>query len=68
MNVYVCSDHDGHWPVGVCSVVVAEDEAYARELLALELRTHGLKPEKGFTLRRLNTEVARAFVILDGDY
>lgn len=68
MNVYVCSDHDGHYPVGACSVVVADDEGQAADLLRAELVSHGLDPNKGFTLRRLNTDERRAFVILDGDY
>jgi hypothetical protein len=67
MNVYVCTDHDGHF-VGVCSIVIAPDEDAAKELLKPELREHGLNAEKPFTLRRLNTENPRAFVILDGDY
>lgn len=67
MQVFVCTDHDGHYPVGVCSVVVAEDEEKARALLVAELTTHGLKAGKGFSLRRLNIEQPRAFVILDGD-
>jgi hypothetical protein len=65
MNVYVCDDHHGHYPVGVCSV---EHEDQARDLLKAELRSHGLDPNKPFTLRKLNTAEPRAFVILDGDY
>lgn len=60
MNVYVCTDHDGHWPVGVCSVVVADNEDDARALLTAELPHHGLDAGKPFTLRLLNTgEAAR---------
>lgn len=32
LNVYTCDDHDGHW-VGTASVVVAETEEIARDLL-----------------------------------
>ena len=68
MNLYVCTDHDGHYPVGVCSIVVAASEAEARDLLVPELRSHGLDPNKPFSLRLINMEKPRAFVLLDGDY
>jgi len=68
VQVYVCDDHDGHYPVGVCSIVVAEHEDQARDLLRAELRSRGLDANKRFTLRKLNTAEPRAFVILDGDY
>jgi hypothetical protein len=68
MNIYICQDHEGHYPVGVCSVIVAEDEDMARLLLQAELREHGLRKEEPFTLRRINTDKPKAFVILDGDY
>jgi len=67
MEVYICDDHAGHYPVGTCSVVVAADEAQARDLLSAELSRHGL-PNKLFTLRRLNINEPRAFVVHDGDY
>jgi hypothetical protein len=68
MNVYVCTDHDGHWAVGVASVVVAENEEQARTLLVAELATHGLKQVDPFTLRRIATDAPKAFVLNDGDY
>lgn len=68
MNVYVCTDHDGHWPVGVASVVFANSETEARGLLAAELHEHGLDETKRFTLRQLNPTNPKAFVLLDGDY
>ncbi len=68
LNVWTCDDHDGHWPVGTASVVVAHDENEARVLLTAELKSHGLDPNKGFTLRRINTDSPRAFVLRDGDY
>jgi len=68
MNVYVCTDHDAFWPVGACSIVVAESEFHAGELLHVALKTHGLNPDKGFTLRKLNVETSQAFILLDGQY
>lgn len=67
MNVYVCTDHDGHW-VGVASVVVANSEHEARGLLQAELHEHGLDERKPFTLRRIQTEKPQAFVLQDGNY
>jgi hypothetical protein len=70
MNIYVTTDHDSHYPVGCCSVVVAESEHVAKLLLDEELVEHGLKPstQKPYTLRKINSEKPRAFVLLDGDY
>ena len=67
LNVYTCTDHEGHW-VGVASVVVAETEEIAKDLLIAELAEHGLKQTKPFTLRRINTAHPKAFVLQDGDY
>ena len=68
MKVYTCTDHDGHWPVGVSSVIVATHEAQAAELLKAELKAHGLDPNKPFTLRQIQTEKPQAFVLQDGEY
>lgn len=68
LNVYTCTDHDGFYPVGVASVVVAETEEIARDLLKTELKEHGLDYHKPFTLRRINTAHPKAFVLLNGDY
>lgn len=67
MNVYTCTDHDGHW-VGVASVVVAPSEEIARRMLQVELQSHGLSGNKPFTLRQINITEPRAFVLQDGDY
>lgn len=68
MNIYVCTDHEGHLSVGVCSVVVAASKEEARGLLKAELHEHRLNENKPFTLRLLNTSQPKAFVLLDGDY
>ena len=67
MNVYTCTDHDAHW-VGGASVVVAPSEEIARRLLLVELQAHGLSGNRPFTLRQINTDEPRAFVLHDGDY
>jgi hypothetical protein len=68
MKIYTCTDHEGHWPVGVCSVIVANSEEEAAKLLAIELHKHGLHKNKPFTLQELDTTSPRAFVLRDGDY
>jgi hypothetical protein len=68
LNVYTCCDHDGHWPVGGASVVVAESEPMARDLLIAALRDHGIRQSGAFTLRLINTDQPRAFVLNDGEY
>lgn len=67
MRVFVCTDHEGHYPVGVCSIVFAHSEHEARGLLQAELHEH-LLDGRPFTLRELSMEKPKAFVLLDGDY
>jgi hypothetical protein len=70
MPVYISLDHPVHYPVGGASVVVAPDEATARQLLDAELVKHGLEPDSRspYTLERLNTRVPAAHVLRDGNY
>lgn len=69
MRVFVCTDHDGHYPVGVASVVIAESESEARSLLDVELRRNGLKDSlvNPYGLREVPL-VAAAIVLNNGDY
>lgn len=67
MNVYTCTDHDGHWPVGVASVVVANDAVEANWLLAAALTEAGLD-SKGFTLKVLDLTHPHAVILNDGNY
>lgn len=68
MNVYICQNHQGHWPVGVGSVVVAENENDARRILVDRLAVHGVKQTEPFTLWPINLTEAAAFVLCDGNY
>lgn len=70
MNVFVCTDHDLHYPVGCASVVVADGEDQARELLDAELVRRGLRPHavEPYTLKQLPAGRALAVVLCDGDY
>ena len=67
LNVYISTDHDSHYPVGCCSIAVAMSETQARELLDSELVKHGLKVTAS-TLKRVDTAIPAATVLLDGDY
>jgi hypothetical protein len=70
VKLYACTNHDGHWPVGVASVVYAYDEVHARRLLDEALGQHGLKPHAkvpyDFTVVALDKPFA--LVLCDGDY
>lgn len=68
MKVWWCYDHETHYPVGGASVVVAETEEEARELLYDKLAEHGLTKRRPFKLLHLNTDKPHAIVINDGDY
>jgi len=70
MKVFTCTDHDGHWPIGVASVIVAKDKRQARKLLDKELVVRGLLPraEQEYTLDEVSLDVAQALVLQGGDY
>lgn len=70
LKVYVCTDHDLHYPVGCASVVVARDRRQARRLLDEQLRRRGLKghAEEPYTLVEVDVTTPQARVLRDGDY
>lgn len=68
MKVFYSTDHDGHWPVGVASVVVAPSESIARLCLAEKLLELGLDASKPFTLTELVTSRTQVLILRDGDY
>ena len=67
MKVWTCTDHDYFWPVGVASVIVAETEEEARELLNAELLKRGLKTTP-YTLEELDLNKPSAQILQDGNY
>lgn len=67
MKVYTCNDHDGFWPVGTASVIVAGSEDEARELLRNKLLSMKLDPSD-FTLAELDVSKRGVTVLRDGDY
>lgn len=67
LRLFTCTDHKGHWPVGVASIVLAHDETHARVLLDAALAHRGLG-DGAFTLNEIVTNVAQAIVLNDGEY
>ena len=67
MEVYYCTDHDGVYPTGVASIVVAPSENLARIILRERLRELGLD-KSDFTLQRLYTNETKAIILVNGDY
>lgn len=67
MRLYICTDHAGHWPVGVASIVVAHGKDEAKGLLLRELAKEGLDTEP-FTLTEVDLSVAHAHVLCNGNY
>ena len=70
MKVYVVTDHDLHYPLGCASIVVADNQVHAIILLDEELISRGLKPHvhHGYTLEEVDTHLARAVILSDGNY
>lgn len=70
MKAFVCTDHDYHYPVGVASVIIAENEDQARSLLDAQLRERGLSPhaDEPYTLQTLSLDEPKALVLHDGNY
>jgi len=69
MKVYVCTDHDTHYPVGGASVVIARTKPAAKIMLDRKLESVGLKTskEKPYTLKELLLEPG-ACILNDGNY
>ena len=67
VKTYWCTDHDLHYPVGCASIVVAESEEKATELLDIELVKHGLKPYSEHEYHFIELKYG-ARVLRDGNY
>ena len=69
-KIFVCTDHNGHWPVGAASVIVAPNIKQARILLDAALIAHSLKSniDHPFTLQQINLSESAAHILCDGDY
>jgi len=71
MKVYTCTDHDGHWPVSVASVIVANNEEEAKQLLDLALMEQGLDTfdeEDPYTLEELDIIEPGVLMLCNGNY
>jgi hypothetical protein len=70
MKVFTCNDHEGFYPVGTASVVVATDRDHAYRLLQQELLNMGFAAAKAavFTLEELPTDEPFVRVLCDGNY
>lgn len=70
MKLFTCVDHDCVYPVGVASIVIAENEAQARELLDAALVERRLSPSsvEPYTLVEVALTAPQAVVLRDGDY
>jgi len=70
MKIFICTDHDGFYPVGVASVIVAKDEKQAKKLLDKELKARKLNPSKKipYTLISIDENIPYAHILNDGDY
>lgn len=67
MKVFTSNDFEGHWPVPVAAVIVAETEGDAWVLLSEALKKDGL-PGHDFTLEEIDCATPRATVLSNGDY
>jgi hypothetical protein len=70
LKVFVCVDHDRHYPVGAASIVIAETIEQAQQLLDEKLKEQGLKPHENepYTLKELSLETSYAEILVNGDY
>lgn len=66
LRIWVCTDHEVHYPAGGASYVVAEDEEQARALLLEALRASGLT-DGPFSLEPVPMK-PHARVLRDGNY
>lgn len=70
MKLYAVTDHDGFWPVGTASIVMAKDEDHARRLLDAELKLKGLKTSEDvpYSLCQVPQTMPKAIILNDGNY
>lgn len=68
MKLFKCTDFEGHWPVGVAAIVMAETEEQARDLLAMDLKAQGLGEQDEFNLVEVSTNAAGVHILNDGNY
>lgn len=68
MKVYKV-EFEGYWPVGAYAIVVAKDRGQAKRLLNPELAKRKLPLVEDIDdFKPINTDVAHAEIISDGNY
>lgn len=70
MRLFVVTDHDSYWPVGSASVIVAENEKQAHNLMDAALVADGLKPwlDDPYTLVEISLDKPQAKILVNGEY
>lgn len=68
MKIFTCNDHEGHYPVGVASIIVADHEKEARLMLIEKLADIGIKADNDFSLVELDVSKKQVSVLCDGNY
>ncbi len=68
MRLFTCTNHQGFQPIGVASIIIAEDHARAYALLENALIKRGLDGTKLFLLREVDLTQPAAIILHDGDY
>ena len=68
LRLFVSTDHDYRYPVGVASIVLARNRRDARALLDAQLVRHGLRPHRAlpYTLTELPLDLPAAYLLRDG--
>jgi hypothetical protein len=65
VRFFYSNDHRGHWPVGACTIAIADTKEQAREFISEVLKQQGLDDDD-FTVKEALGP--GALTLLDGDY
>lgn len=68
MKVFICTDFNGHYPVGTSALIIAKDIETAKSMLSKELEEIGLSQEPNFTLDEIKTRKEQVIILNDGNY
>ena len=68
LRLWTCTDHELHYTVGGASIVMANTEDEARELLYEALEKSWLRKREPFTLQEVDVTQPFARVLCDGAY
>lgn len=71
MNVYYNNTFEGHYPVGVAAVVIAQNPEIAADMLNEHLKSIGLEQEDPVVaaqMTRITTATPKVVILNDGNY